>query len=77
MNPGNIVRYSPYPHYELHVSGLTGIVVSRPYVLEDEQGCFGDLEVVDVMWSESRAQGIGASKIAWEYVDELEVVVSE
>lgn len=71
MKPGDIVRYSAYPHYELHMSGMTGLVLSEPRVQEDQ---YGDLVSVDVMWNSDRGLLYPAGTITWEYVDELEVI---
>ena len=71
MKPGDIVRYSAYPHYELHMTGMTGLVLSEPYVQEDQ---YGDLVSVDVMWNADRGLLYPAGTITWEYVDELEVI---
>ncbi len=69
MKPGDIVRYSAYPHYELHMSGMTGLVLSKPHVTEDHHGI---MVTIDVMWSEERKPS--RSNITWDYVDELEVI---
>ena len=71
MKPGDIVRYSAYPHYELHMSGMTGLVLSEPHVQEDQ---YGGLVSVDVMWSADRGLLYPSGTITWEYVDELEVI---
>ena len=70
MKPGNLVRYSYFPHEELHFSGMTGLVVSKPYIVEDQ---YGEMITVDVMWSEERRPSSGVN-ITWEYIDELEIV---
>ena len=74
MNPGDLVRYSPYPHYELHISGMHGIVVSKPRVLEDQRDYFADPVVIDVMWNMDRGLLYPAGTICQEYIDELEVI---
>tara|TARA_E500000331_G_C17011657_1_gene606685 strand:+ start:474 stop:695 length:222 start_codon:yes stop_codon:yes gene_type:complete len=71
MNPGDIVRYRIFPHEELHFSGMTGLVLSKPYVQKDQ---YGELVSVDVMWSEERSSSWGGLNITWDYIDELEVV---
>ena len=71
MKPGDIVRYSAYPHYELHMSGMTGLVLSEPHVQEDQ---YGDLVSVDVMWSEERSSSWGGLNITWDFIEELEVI---
>ena len=74
MKPGDIVRYAIFPHEELHFSGMTGLILSKPYV----QGTLhrDHLVCVDVMWSEKRSSSWGGLNITWDYVDELEVVNS-
>ncbi len=71
MKPGDIVRYAIFPHEELHFSGMTGLVLSKPYVIKGHRG---DIVTIDVMWSEKRNTGMSPLNIAWEYIDELEVV---
>ena len=71
MKPGDIVRYRIFHHEELHFSGMTGLVLSKPKILEDR---FGDLVTVDVMWSEVRIQTDNNLNILREAIDELEVV---
>ena len=73
MKPGDIVRYRIFPHEELHFSGMTGLVLSKPYVQEDQ---YGDIVSVDVMWSEERSSSWGGLNITWDFVEELEVVNS-
>lgn len=69
MKPGNLVRYSPFPHEGLHCSGMTGLVLSKPKVAKDH---YGELVTVDVMWSEERRPS--DDNITWEYIDELEII---
>ena len=71
MKPGDIVRYAIFPHEELHFSGMTGLVLSKPYV---QEGHRGDVVIIDVMWSEERSSIWGGLNITCDYVDELEVV---
>ena len=71
MKPGDIVRYAIFPHEDLHFSGMTGLVLSEPRIVERFKG---DLVTIDVMWSEERSESWGSLNVAWEYVDELEVV---
>ena len=71
MKPGDIVRYRIFPHEELHFSGMTGLVLSEPYVQEDQ--C-GDIVSVDVMWSEERSSSWGGLNITWDFIEELEVI---
>ena len=71
MKPGDIVRYRIFPHEELHFSGMTGLVLSKPYVQEDQ---YGDIVSVDVMWSEERSNSWGGLNITWDFIDELEVI---
>lgn len=69
MKPGNLVRYSAFPHEELHFSGMTGLVLSKPCAIKDQ---YGELVTVDVMWSEGRRPS--GDNITWEYTDELEII---
>lgn len=69
MKPGSIVRYAIFPHEGLHFSGMNGLVLSEPCVIEDHHGT---MVTVDVMWSEDRRPS--GDNITWEYVDELEVL---
>ena len=71
MKPGDIVRYAIFPHEDLHFSGMTGLILSKPYVQECHRG---DIVTIDVMWSEERSSSWGGLNITWDYVDELEVV---
>ena len=71
MKTGDIVRYAIFPHEELHFSGMTGLVLSEPYVQEDQ---YGDLVTVDVMWSEERSSSWGGLNITWDFIEELEVL---
>ena len=71
MKPGDIVRYAIFPHEDLHFSGMTGLILSKPYV---QEGHRGDIVTIDVMWSEERSSVWGGINITWDYVDELEVV---
>ena len=74
MKPGDIVRYAIFPHEELHFSGMTGLVLSKPYV---QEGHRGDIVIIDVMWSEERSLIWGGLNITCDYVDELEVIGNE
>jgi hypothetical protein len=68
MKVGDLVRYKPWPHVELHASGITGIITREPYEVED---C--DLMWVDVVWSKERPQ-CPAGEPMWEFEDELEKI---
>jgi len=67
---GDLVKYAPFPHEELHKSGMTGLITSEPYV----DGGIGDLHLVDIMWTGDRGTGYPAGCICQEYVDELELI---
>ena len=69
MKVGNLVRYSLYPHYELHKSGMTGLVLSEIYVEKRTR----DLHLVDVVWGSDRPE-YPAGTVCHEFVDELEVL---
>ena len=71
MKEGDIVRYRIFPHEELHFSGMTGLVLGKPQVMKDQ---YGEMVTVDVMWSEERSSSWGGLNIAWDYIDELEVL---
>ena len=70
MKPGDIVRYAPFPHEELHKSGMTGLIISDSYTSSSTAG----FHLIDVMWSERRSPSWDNSHITWEFVNELEVV---
>lgn len=71
MKTGDIVQYAPYPHKDLHKSGITGLIIDGPYLRAEQM----KLHVVDVMWSKTRPLGCElGSHISWEYIDELEVL---
>ena len=71
MKPGDIVRYAIFPHEDLHFSGMTGLILSKPYVQEGHPEA---IVTIDVMWSEERSSSWGGLNITWDYVDELEVI---
>ena len=72
MKVGDLVRYKPYPHVELHSSGMTGITLSKPYESTNPD-CSERL--IDVMWNKHRKPpGRLAANITWDYVDDLEVI---
>ena len=73
MKPGSLVRYSAYPHYELHMSGMLGLVVSESYVPK-EPGWVESIPVVDVIWNKDRGLSYPAGTVSWDYVEELEVI---
>tara|TARA_B100000131_G_C17948479_1_gene545415 strand:- start:365 stop:583 length:219 start_codon:yes stop_codon:yes gene_type:complete len=70
MRIGELIRYAPFPHKELHESGMTGLIISEPYV----ERATRDLHLVDVMWGNSRGQLYPAGCVFQEYIDELETV---
>jgi len=71
MKVGDLVQYSPFPHEELHKSGMTGLVVSEPYVAY----CAGSaVHGVDVVWGNDRGRSYPAGIVCQEFVDELELV---
>ena len=70
MKVGDLVKYAPFPHEELHKSGMTGLIISGPYV---DLG-IGDLHLVDIIWTGDRGTGYPAGCICQEYVDELELI---
>ena len=53
------------------MSGMTGLVLSTPYI-EKWEG--SDYCLVDVIWGSARGKLYPAGFICQEYVDELEVV---
>ena len=73
MNIGDLVHYKPYPHKELHNSGVTGVVVSSPR-LPDWSTLKDAPLVVDVIWSVDRGTQYPAGTVVWDYVDDLETV---
>ena len=77
MKPGYLVRYSPFPHEELHKSGMIGLVVSEPY----DTGPFflgsdakDEAHGIDVVWGSDRGRLYPAGIVCQEFVDELEVI---
>lgn len=67
LRPGDIVRYKIFPHEELHLDGMVGLVLTKPQVAKDH---YGELVTVDVMWPEERKPS--GNNITWEYIDEIE-----
>ena len=72
--PGDLVRYSLYPHYELHMSGMIGLVVSGSYVPKEPEWV-ESIPVVDVIWNTDRGLSYPAGAVSWDYVDELEIIL--
>lgn len=72
MNVGDLIRYKKWPHEELHDAGLTGIVLTNPYVMNPNCRSSREFPVVDVMWSNPSAWG--GSQFVYEYIDEIEYV---
>ena len=70
MKVGDLVKYAPFPHKELHNSGVIGLVASEPYV---DHG-IGEMHLIDIMWATDRGTAYPAGCICQEYVDELEIV---
>lgn len=68
MKIGDLVRYKPWPHVELHASGCTGVVTRGRYILDGTE-----YAIIDVVWSKDRPQ-CPAGKTMWEFEDELELV---
>jgi hypothetical protein len=73
MKPGNLVRYSAFPHKELHRSGMVGLVLSEAYI-PIVAGWVESSPVVDVIWNVDRGIIQPAGTISWDYVDDLEIV---
>ena len=73
MKPGDMVRYKTFPHEELHSSGMTGLVLTAPKIMES---AFPEhqLAFIDVIWSADRGLKCPAGTVTWEYVDEIEVI---
>ncbi len=77
ITAGDLVRYSSFPHKELHESGMVGLAVSDPYRFDwwntgDKQ----PLVCVDVIWNADRLTRARAGHILQEYVQELEAINS-
>jgi hypothetical protein len=70
VKSGDLIRYTAFPHTELHNSGGVGLVVDEVYT----RGKDSTLDVVDVIWSMDRGLSYPAGTVCWEYVDELEVI---
>ena len=71
---GDLIRYKEWPHEELHKSGMTGIVLSEPYILNPACSSSQKLPVVDVLWSERRSSSWGGLEITWDFIDEIESI---
>jgi hypothetical protein len=71
MKVGDLVKYAPFPHEELHKSGMTGLVASEPYA---DRGLGIDLHLIDIIWGRDRGAAYPAGCICQEYVDELELI---
>jgi len=71
MKIGDLVRYKPHPHVELHISGMAGIILSESY--ESTNPDSPDI-LIDVMWNKRRPQADVGNSITWEYADDLEVI---
>lgn len=72
MKPGDIVRYAKFPHEELRLDGMVGLILAGPYAGGLTRNCEYK---VDVMWSKARNHAdLRGGSITWEYADELEVL---
>ena len=69
MKAGDLVRFKPWPHKELHSSGMTGVILDEPYLSSNPDS---HEMIVDVMWSEVR--GTARDNVTWDYADDLEVI---
>ena len=71
---GDLVQYKEFPHKELRESGMTGIVLTKPYrghtLWENDEAA----TMVDVLWDRPRSPAWGEQHISEEYIDEIEVV---
>ena len=67
MNPGDLVRYKPWPHTELRESGMVGIIIST----HTFSGGGDTWEEHLVLWDRERPRGTGPMQ---EYPEELEVI---
>ena len=74
LKPGSLVKYSSYPHCELHNSNLVGLVISEAYMPEASLDFDPSEMLVDVIWNIDRGLLYPAGTICWEYPDELELV---
>lgn len=70
MKKGVLVRYAPFPHVELHESGMIGVTISEVYVEKPTR----DLHLIDVVWGNDRGSSYPSGTICQEFVDELEIV---
>ena len=71
MKPSDLVRYKPWPHIELHESGMVGIVLGSSLFHDYDDLGYDDLKTVDVLWDRDRPREQGPM---WEYVSDLEVI---
>ena len=74
LKPGNLVKYSSYPHRELHNSNLVGLVITDAYMPEASLDFDPSEMLIDVIWNMDRGLSYPAGTICWEYPSELELV---
>ena len=68
MKVNDLVKYRKYPHFELHATGMTGLVIESPSLSEAN----GE-EMAPVMWSQMRLPP-APGNVKWEYIEDLEVI---
>lgn len=74
IKSGSLVKYAPFPHEELHDSGMVGLAISEPYRIDARIDFCTDEILVDVIWSKDRGASYPAGSVCWEYLQELELV---
>ena len=72
VKAGDLVRYSKFPHEELHMSGIIGLVIRDQY--RHESAYSTEAKIVDVIWNKDRGSSYPAGTICWEFPDELELI---
>jgi|SaaInlStandDraft_2_1057019.scaffolds.fasta_scaffold28353_9 hypothetical protein len=71
---GDLVQYREFPHKELHESGMSGLVLSKPYRGHTLWENYEAATMVDVLWDRPRSPAWGEKHICEEYIDEIEAI---
>lgn len=72
IKAGDLVKYSNFPHKELHSNGMIGLVVRGEH--RHESAYSTEAKVVEVIWNKDRGNSYPAGTICWEFPDELELL---
>jgi len=65
VKSGDVVQYKPWPHEELHMSGLNGLVVGTSYRHE---------LMIDVFWSQPVLRCGKEERLTREFITDLMVL---